>query len=91
MLEDNGLIRNMLRSVTFDRNVLLSLFVNCPEYKMPVLEMQFSIPLKILMNHGKYARMKHGKIRKMLFVKIFISRLWMKWTKFAVVQQLLTK
>ena len=38
MLENNGLIRNMLRSVTFDRNVLLSLFVNCPEYKMPVLE-----------------------------------------------------
>ena len=28
----------MLRSVTFERNVLLSLFVNAPEYKMPVLE-----------------------------------------------------
>ncbi len=38
ILEDNGLIRNLLRSVDFDRNVLLGMFIDYKDYKSHIVE-----------------------------------------------------
>lgn len=38
ILEENGLIRNLMRSIDFERNVLLSCLMNSPEYKTEIME-----------------------------------------------------
>lgn len=38
ILEENGLFRNLLRSVKFDKNVLLSMFIDYADYKEHVVE-----------------------------------------------------
>lgn len=38
ILEENGLIRNLLRSVKFDKNVLLSMFIDYADYKEHIVE-----------------------------------------------------
>lgn len=38
IIEENGLVRNLLRSVKFDKNVLLSMFIDYSDYKDHLLE-----------------------------------------------------